>query len=234
MTEFAVAASALALMLLGSLAIAGYQEADRRTVLAARRAAWQESWRPGSASNEAGVESMHRELFMDTGTREPTGREPLVGQGELTVDAARRQPSGIAGGTVELLLSPLRVASGFLGSGFDLTEGGLVAGEVRAHIQPIGHMPAPFDELDLQLKVPFALLGDAWHAGGPSHVRLRASGLVPTGRLDAVNRIWQPLSVPVGILEPSLRELCLGVIEPDRIPEDRLGAGRTPQAGACQ
>jgi hypothetical protein len=64
-------------------------------------------------------------------------------------------------------------------------------------------------------------------------VRQRAGGLVPTNRLQALNAVWRPLSLPLGILEPSLRKLCFGLIEPDRIPEDRLGSGRTPLPDAC-
>ena len=46
MAEFAAGSSVLALLLLGSLALGGFQESDRRLVLSARQAAWQQSWTP--------------------------------------------------------------------------------------------------------------------------------------------------------------------------------------------
>lgn len=233
MTEFAVGASTLALLLLGSLAIAGYQEADRRSALSARRAAWQESWVAGSASNEAGREAIHAELFADVAMREPTGRRLQVSERNLAITSVNQAPQGLAGTTTDVLLAPLRVASGFLDSGFDLSGTRMARGQVVAHLDPLESFPAPFDKLELDLTVPFALLGDAWQAAGPEHVHRRASGLVPTGRLAAINSIWQPLSIPLGILEPSLRELCLGIIEPDRIPEDRLGPGRNVNRVRC-
>jgi len=126
----------------------------------------------------------------------------------------------------------LRAASGFLSSGFDLRGDQLVAGEVRAQIAALPGLPSPFDALELEFSAPFALMADGWHAGGPPHVARRAGGLVPTERLSGINELWRPLSVPLAIVEPSLRELCLGLIEPDRIPEDRLGPGRSA-AGGC-
>jgi hypothetical protein len=45
--------------------------------------------------------------------------------------------------------------------------------------------------------------------------------------------MWRPLLAPLALLEPSLGDLCFGLIEPDRIPEDRLGAGRTALPRGC-
>jgi hypothetical protein len=233
MVEFAVGASALSLLLLGTLTLGGYQEADRRGVLAARQAAWQESWSPGTPDTGAQATLLHQNFLSDNAVHDPTGRELLVAEDDLVLEAGRRAPVGVAGGAAQVLLLPLRTVSGFLGSGFDLAEGGLVHGSLRARIAPLPHLPAPFDALEIQLHAPYALLGDAWHAGGTAQVRARAGGLVPASRLTALNAIWQPLSVPIGIVEPSLRRLCFGLIEPDRIPEDRLGAGYTPLPGGC-
>jgi hypothetical protein len=156
-----------------------------------------------------------------------------VEEGAAHVDAGRRQPGGIAGAATDVMLAPLRVVGGFFGSGFDLADGALLHGNVRVTIGPLAGMPAPFNELELQLQASYGLLGDAWHAGSPRHVSDRVAGLVPTNRLSALNAIWRPFSVPLGVLEPSLRQLCFGLIEPDRIPEDRLGPGTTPLPGGC-
>lgn len=232
MAEFAAGAAVLSLLLLGATAISGFQEVDRRAVLAARQLTWQSAWSPDAdARNRA--QAIHEKMFTDPGVLDPRGRHQLVREEDVTVTAGSRAPDGIAGLAASVMLQPLRVASGFLGSGFDLSERGISHGVVVARIEPPGAMPAPFDSLDLRVQARFASLTDAWHAGGVQHVRSRAAGLVPSARLAALNSIWRPLSVPLQIIEPSLGQLCFGLVEPDRIPEDRLGPGSTPLPGRC-
>lgn len=233
MTEFAAAAAVLVLLLLGSLSLGGYQEVDRRLAMAARQSAWQQSWMP-TGDVTARARELHASHLADAGVRDPAGRDLLVAEDGLAFATSHRDTSGVAGAAAGLMLAPLRIASGFLGSGFDLREDGLQQGNLRAHIAPLRGVPAPFGSLELDLSANWALLGDAWHAGGSRHVEQRAGGLVPSARLRAVNAIWGPLAVPLGLVEPSLGQLCLGLIEADRIPEDRLGPGRTPLPGACR
>jgi hypothetical protein len=233
MVEFAVGVSVLALLVMGALTIGAMQEIDRRTVSAAREISWRESWRPREAVTQAQVQSLHAASFSGPGAGDPVSGEELVARADLAVVSTSQRPSGVAGSATQVLLSPLRVASGFLGAQFDLAGETLTGGSVQVRIAPVSRLPAPFNELDLQWSVPFALLGDAWHAAGPAHVRQRAGGLAPTHALQGLQTIWRPLRMPAGILEPSLRQLCLGVIEPDRVPEDRLGPGSTPALDRC-
>lgn len=233
MVEFAAGSSVLALLLLGTLALGGYQEADRGVAQSARQSAWQQSWGAQGNDVQARTRQLHADNFDDAGLMDPMGRRLLVDEDDLVLSSSRQGASGLAGTTAELLLTPLRTASGFMGAGFDLRDDGMMTGTLRANLQPITQLPAPFNTLELDLQSPYALLGDAWHAAGPRHVQQRAGGLVPATRLAALNAIWQPLAVPLGVVEPSLGQLCLGAVEPDRIPEDRLGPGRTPLPGAC-
>lgn len=233
MVELAVALASLATLVLGGLSISGLQEIDRRMVMAAREVAWTESWAPGVTAVPAQVRRLHAAAFSDAGARDAHGMQLLVEQEALSVTASLHQPGGVAGAGTSFLIAPLRTASGFLGESFDLSGERLVRGSISARIAPGSHRAAPFDELDLQLRAPFALLGDAWHAAGPLHVHRRAAGLVPTGQLQSLRAIWAPLSVAASLLEPSLDRLCFGLIEAERIPEDRLGPGRTPLPGAC-
>lgn len=233
MTEFAAGSAVLVLLFLGGLSLGSYQEVDRRLVLAARQTAWQQSWMP-SGDAVAIARALHGEHLADAGVRDPSGRRPLVEEDGLAATASRHETSGVAGTAAELMLAPLRVASGFLGSGFDLRDDGLPQGNLQAHVAPLQGMPAPFDSLELDLSAAWALLGDPWHGGGVSHVHQRAGGLVPSASLSAINAIWGPLAVPLRIVEPSLVQLCLGLVEPERVPEDRLGRGSTPLPGRCR
>ena len=233
MVEFAAGASVLALVTLGTLAIGGLQELDRRTVLAARQTAWQQHWSPAGFDMAHQARTLHAAQFADVQVRDPAGAALLVEEEQLALAPAGASVGGVAGTSTELMLAPLRVVGGFLGGSFDLREKGYAQGIVQARVEPITTLPAPFDELDLTLQSGYALLIDGWHAGGIRHVASRAGGLVPTDSLRALDGIWRPLSTVIGIVEPSIRRLCFGLVEPDRIPEDRLGPGSTPLPGAC-
>lgn len=233
MAEFAAGASVMALLLLGVLTLAGYQEIDRRGVAASRQLSWQQSWSQEPPDTAAVARALHRMHLADGGARDPHGRRLLVAEEDLAIQSQAADLPGLADTAGEAMLSPLRIASGFLGGGFDLSVGGLTQGLVESRIAAVESLPEPFGSLELRLQARHALLADAWHAGGVAHVRQRAGGLVPASRLQALNAVWRPLSAPLGILEPSLRRLCFGLIEPDRIPEDRLGSGRTALPDSC-
>ncbi|MDR2216279.1 MAG: hypothetical protein LBE59_10650, partial [Nevskiaceae bacterium] len=69
-----------------------------------------------------------------------------------------------------------------------------------------------------------------WSADGPEHVAQRAGTLVPTHRLALLGDVIRPLLVPLSLLEPSLREFCLGLLDADGVPEDRLSPDRARAA----
>ncbi len=232
MAEFAAGSAALSLVLLGTLTLGSYQEVDRRGVEAAREAAWQQVWRSEVQAAELAAD-LHRAHFSDSGVSDPLGRHLLVAADQVAVDAQQVAPGGVAGAATTLMLAPPRAFSFFDGS-FDLPEQTLHQGSVTSHIEPQAALPAPFDRLDVQLSASYALLGDPWNAAGAAHVAARAGGLVPTARLRGLQEIWRPLSAPLSLFEPALRDLCLGLIEPDRVPEDRLGPGRADLPGTCR
>ncbi len=233
MTEFAVGAAALTLLLLGSITIAGYQEVQRRTVIAARQAAFEVAWRGARTDRAILVRDVVARSLDDAALTDAVGHGRYVLRSGITATATDLQPTGLAQNAGSAMVAPLRVAGGFLGGNFDLRTNGLLSGTVTVDIGPQARLPQPFDTMTVQLRQPFALMTDAWNAGNPRHVLGRTTGLVPTSALTSLQSFWQPLLAPLSLIEPSLSQLCLGLIEPDRIPEDRLGAGRTPLAGRC-
>lgn len=228
MTEFAVSAASLALLVLGTLTLSAYQEVDRRGLMAARELAYRGTWRDALPFE---IPSLHRSYLADSAARDPFGRQPLAQIADLRVTSSVRDPDGLAGTATGLLLTPLRVSSGFLGADFDLRGDTLLEGQVQIQLPARAGLPEPFSGLDVSLNAPFALLGDAWNASGIRHVAQRAGGLVPSGRLADLRNVWRPLLAPLTLLEPSLGQFCPGLIEGDRIPENRLGSGSTPLPG---
>lgn len=233
MTEFAVCASALVVLMLGTWTIGGYQELQRRAIVASRQAAHEGMWLTGRNSIEAQRTHMADAHFDDPALVDPTGRTRMVSAASVDLRAVSGEVPGYSADASRLMLEPLRTAAGFLGVSFDLDGGGFRSGVISLRTQALPGLPVPLDTLELRFAQPFALLSDGWNASGPSHVESRVGGLVPAARLRDLSRHWASLSVPLGLVEPSLREFCPGLIEVDRIPEDRLGPGPAQPLPVC-
>jgi hypothetical protein len=232
MTEFAIGVAVMAMLLLGTITIAGYQEVQRRAAIAAREAAFAGVWTGRRSSPVTATSRAAQASLVDPRLINAVG-QAYVGSGDIHVQAAHGAAPGRAATAAQVMVDPLRVAGGFLGAGFDLSAEGMLTGSIDVSIPADPDLPQPFSTMPLQLRQPFALLGNAWNAGGTQQVRDRTASLVPASVLTRLNSLWQPLLAPLSLLEPSLSRLCLGIIEPDRVPEDRLGAGRTPLPGRC-
>lgn len=233
MTEFAIGLASLALMLLGTITIAGYQEVQRRASIAARQAAFQVAWTgTRKASMDIVRDAAELQLTKDD-LIDAVGRNKYVDSSGINPSAVMQQTPGSARLAANTIVAPLHAASGFLGGDFDLSADGYLGVSVEVKIAVNPALPAPFNNISVESRQPFSLMTDAWNASGPAQVRSRTSGLVPTSALANLRALWQPLSVPLSLIEPSLARLCLGIIEADRIPEDRLSAGRTVVPGRC-
>ncbi|MGH8795737.1 MAG: hypothetical protein ACREXI_01665, partial [Caldimonas sp.] len=66
---------------------------------------------------------------------------------------------------------------------------------------------------------------------GPPQVASRAGGLLLTSAAAPLRPLLKLSTQLLSVLEPSLRELCLGTVDPERVPDDRLGGGTDADAG---
>ncbi len=110
--------------------------------------------------------------------------------------------------------------------------------QVAADVPAVRGAPAPFSQLSLRLTERASILTESWNAGDPAHVVARVKPLVPSARLERLIEPMQVLAAPLELVEPAFAQLCIGRIEPDRIPETRLGprASRSRavvQSGPC-
>jgi hypothetical protein len=227
MVEFSIALSSLSLLLLGTVTVAGYQEAQRRTVFAARHAAFDALWQGGRTPSQPDQKGLFADHFDDAGLTDATGATRLVDSSGLSVHSSNDDVPGQAAIATRFLLTPLRVASGFLGISFDLSAQGYERVRVETRIAPQRQLPEPFASLELTLSQSAALVGDGWNAADSAQVRTRSAGLVPTQQLSGLSAIWRVLATPLSVFEPGLNELCLGLIEPEGVPADRLGTHDT-------
>ena len=223
MTEFAVAVTTFTLLAIGTLTIAGYQETQRRLVVGSRHAAFVELWRNGRASAQTDPDAIYAAHFQDAGFRHPVTHQRWVEREGFRSTTSSQGQQGPASVASEGLLRALRVASGFMGGGFDLRDQGLRSVTVTADLVRMPRLPEPFAGFELPMRELMVLLPDAWSAAGSMQTRGRTAGLVPTGQLGALGSLWRPLAVPLSVVEPGLDQLCLGLIEPEQVPEDRLG-----------
>jgi len=234
MTEFALWAASLALMMLGLWTVNGYQEVQRRAIVAARHAAYEGAWLDARSSDHEQRARLASLYLDDAGLTDATGQARLVKPESMQLLSQSGPSPGRGAAAFEFLIAPLRVVGGFLGRGFDLADAGFRTGEIIVDTKPLADLPAPFNTLNLRFSQRFALLADGWNAAGPSHVAQRTGGLVPASALSGLTPLWSGLSVPLGLLEPSLRQFCPGLIEPDRVPEDRLGPGPAQPEASCR
>lgn len=73
------------------------------------------------------------------------------------------------------------------------------------------------------------LMLDDWDAEGTAEVWRRTAALSTTGRIAAWRGPLATLAAPMRLVEPAVTRLCLGRIDPDIVPEDRLrGLARAP------
>lgn len=234
MVEFAVGSSALLLLLLGVITLSSYQEVQRRAIGAGRQLAFESGWQGPEANPDVLRRSAFAHHMDDSGLMDAVGRSRHVEALNVRASMQFGPAPGLANDAATVLLSPLRTSGALVGGDIDLASGGYARGEIEVDLQPRFWLPPPFRDTELALRQPFAILTDPWNSAGPEHVRDRTSSLVPTQRLIAIASTWQALAAPLSLLEPSLDELCLGLIEPDAVPADRLGppsvraSGRRP------
>lgn len=156
MTEFAAGAAAMALLLLGCITIAGYQEVQRRTSTAARHVAFESAWVGTRGDRAALTRQAAVSHLVDEGMTDAVGRGRYVRDEDINVASTTGSTPGLAQVAGRAMVEPLRIAGGFLGGNFDLQSGGLVEGMVRVEVAPRRYLPAPFNEMQLPMRQSFS------------------------------------------------------------------------------
>jgi hypothetical protein len=234
LVEFSIAVFVLVALAFGMQLLASYHDIQRQMLLAAREMVFSAGWRsvqPAAGQQLAQLRALH---FQQPGWRDPTAQVALVAGAH---DVAAQLTLGPAPGRATQLLAgvlrPLQSLGGLTGSGFDLSVQNFVQAQVQVQLPALSHLPEPWSQLSLQLDEPAALMSDAWSATGPGQVSQRAAAMVPSHLFSQPLRLMGPLIWVASLFEPALRQLCPGIIEPERVPEDRLSANtrRVPQPG---
>jgi hypothetical protein len=247
----ALAEVLVALLLLVPLAlavvyVARWHDLQHTTIAAARHAAF-ESWVASGRIDAAEVGAATRRRFFtrDPGRfagaagdgggvanlpqwRDHAGRNSLVDAGGLDVRlAAVAQPADVAS-TERAALAMIAPARAVGGPPFDLQRDAARSASVAL---PVWHAPglaAPFGGLRFILRESLQLLVDPWSSAGRRQVAARTDALSPVGAMRELARPLEPVRWALALVEPAASRLCLGRIDPDVVPADRLRAARGP------
>jgi hypothetical protein len=236
MAEFVVSLGVLSILLLGLPALQRYHQLQFAGIGTARELAWLGSADPagdGSGGNGGNAAATELDVFraqwlpggsghVDARLADVAGLEPVLSRGGLP---------GVAGEATQALLLPFRPLQA-LGAGFDLDANGLRSAQLTLHVQSPSSLPEPFNGLALDLTERHVVLADGWGAGGVAQAASRAGGLVPTSVLAPARPLLRVGTLLLSVLEPDLRKLCLGLVDPEVVPADRLVNGGNGSDGA--
>lgn len=121
------------------------------------------------------------------------------------------------------LIAPARAVGG---EPLDLQRDAARGVTVTVPLRHAATLPRPFDGLRFTLTERLSLLVDPWAARDPQQVATRVAALSPVGELRALVRPLAPVRWAVSLFEPAVQRLCLGRLEPDIVPPDRLVGAR--------
>ena len=105
---------------------------------------------------------------------------------------------------------------------FGLSRDNLYTGNVNVTVANIAGLQ-PFDALGLSITRKTALLADPWGASGPSSVSSKVKGANAAFPYAALKVAAAPLSPFISLLEPNSSPPDVGIVDPDKVPADRLG-----------
>lgn len=246
LAEVLVALLTLVPLALAVIYIGRWHDLQHTTIAAARHAAFEAWVAAGRVDAGAVHDATRRRLFSRERGRFTAQRAPQGPVGDLPEwrdHAGRRSLLGPAGPEVRLgraaqpeevarteqlafaMIAPARAAGG---PAFDLQRDAARAATVEL---PVWHAPglaAPFGGLRFTLRESLQLLVDPWASRGPGQVAARTDALSPVGAMRDLARPLQPVRWALAQVEPAAERLCLGRIDPEVVPTDRLRAARGP------
>ncbi|MBK7250370.1 MAG: hypothetical protein IPI06_05690 [Gammaproteobacteria bacterium] len=246
LVEFLVATGTLTALLAGTMLLGAYDDLQWTTIQASRYVAFEHA--VGAPDGDVAVERATRARFFTRASsplRSQDARETrqdgmqvnplwhdLSGQRRLLaspqhveVVAENQAPPGLAGHTTQVLFPALRSASLAAPGELDLTERGLVVGRVSVRAVDFTAMampvPAPGTPA-LLLRERTTLFSEDWHAAGPAHAAERVASLAVGAWLGELRALLRPGRAAATLFEPRFAQLCLGRIDPEIVPPDRL------------
>ena len=208
MVEALVASLALTPLMFAVVQLAAIQAAEQATLGAARAAAL--ASHHGLAGQDGPLSPARlRELYF-----------PGASAGAEVVSFAGPQPAA-AEQAEEVALAIIAPAV-IVGVGDpDLPRSRAVVARAVTDVSPPLGALLP-DQPPLRVAGHITVMRGDWDAAGAARVWQRTAALSTAGRIAAWRGPLSALVAPMQLLEPAVGRLCLGRIDPDIVPEDRL------------
>ena len=214
LVEFALAVAVLATLLVGMPVISRYHELQIATFEGARRLAFETAWLPPGATRPD-TRAMREALFPSVVDSDQPVAERLSSSDSLS------PTPGPAGQAMRVLLAPFKAVAR-LASGFDLRDTTLSREELTVAVSRPAGLPEPFAGIPIELHGSYTVLGDDWASAGPGQVARRAGSLVITHAAQSLHGLTAVATGLLAIIEPAFHQFCPGIIDPERVPADRL------------
>jgi hypothetical protein len=240
--ETLVALLVLVPLWLAVVYVSRWHDLQHTTIAAARHAAF-ESWVTAGRDDAAIAATTQRRMFTDdparigSGGAGPVARlarwrdhrgAPLVGApGPEVVVGRGVQPARVA--QAERLAFDIIAPARAVGRpAFDLQREAARGATVTVPLVHEAGLPEPFGSLRFALVERLDLMVDPWAARGPREVARRTDALSPSAALRDLSRPLEPVRWAVSLFEPAFERLCLGRVDPDIVPPDRLRGAAGP------
>jgi hypothetical protein len=253
--EFIVGAMVLVPLFIGMVIVARYLDIKSTTVQASRYAAFERATNLGRPTDAEIERKMRARLF--TISDAPVQSNDGLGNGDAwrnenmnwrdhsrTPDRLIARPSdvtlrtteanvpGAAGAGVQSVVGALDSIGSVTGSRFDVNRRAYYTSTVSVRLANLTSLPAPLNNLNLTLTDRTTVLGDVWHSSGPTNVAQRTGAMVPSRLFTPINSVLRPVRSALSIFEPAFDQLCLGQIDPEIVPLDRLGPAGSGDRGS--
>lgn len=228
LVEAVVALLVLVPVFTASYLLWAWQDARHAALVAARFVAFDAALRGAAASGVPAREAL-RQHVLDGRRRGwwSLGRRPaaLVDESAVQVQLspwALPEPLQRTESAAFTLLAPARA----LGSGaLDLQRGGGIRAQVVLPAAPVT-FPVRFERLERiegpRLTASLALLADPWRAGSAQRSQTRVESLSVAGRTREWVEPLRGVRAALALVEPAFERLCLGRIDVEIVPPDRL------------
>jgi hypothetical protein len=143
---------------------------------------------------------------------------------DVQVVTLESEPTSTESRALAAVVNGIDTVGDLVGSNFDLDTRAFHKGIVMVKLANLESMPQPLNALNLTFTERTALLTDSWQSGSPGAVAERTGALVPTRLFTEFSgELGSLLRIGLSVFEPSIDELCLGQINPEIVPADRLG-----------
>jgi hypothetical protein len=260
MVEMTVMFGVIVMMFLGILYLGKYHDVQATTIQSARYAAWERTVHSTSAMGDSVLQNQARarlftwnkNAFKNTDGaangsawstqnavwRDHAGGNRLVDRpDDVTIGTSVGPLAGRAAGTIAKATGTLTKALDVLTGGEPLPPGGTATGTVSVKLNNMAKLPAPLDALNLTLRESHSVVFEAWDARDPKQAAMRSRTFTVAGPLTKINSLLSPAEWALSWLEPSFKDLHLGQVCPDVIPQDRVSGGSNlpvyQGGGAC-